>query len=98
MQFLVIAKDHKDALARRLACRHEHLQMVDAFKEKGHFQHAGAILNEQGDMIGSVMVCDFPSTEVMDEVWLKNEPYLTHDVWESVEIHPYRIGPSFANT
>ena len=95
MQFLVIAHDYQDALERRLACRQQHIEIVDDLKNKGHLQHGGALLNGQGQMIGSMLICNFPSENDLKEIWLKHEPYLIGKVWETVEIKPYSIGPSF---
>src|SRR5690242_7708380 len=91
MQFVVIAQDYTDdqALSRRLACRNEHFQNIRPLTDKGHFLLGGAMLNEAGQMIGSVLVCDFPSREALDELWLQNEPYMTQKVWEHVEIRPF---------
>lgn len=95
MQFLVIAHDHEDALERRLACRQDHVRVIDELKAKGHFQHGGAILNDSGHMAGSVLVCTFDSRQALDDDWLAKEPYILNQVWQSVEIFPYCVGPSF---
>ena len=95
MQFLVIARDYKDALERRLACRHEHIRVIDELVAQGYFHHGGALLDDHGDMIGSVLVCSFESEDALREQWLNHEPYVTGRVWETIEILPYRVGPSF---
>lgn len=98
MQFLVLAFDGTDpeALSRRLAQREKHIALIDALKAEGHFLHGGAILNDSGDMIGSVLVCAFPDREALDE-WLAQEPYVIGKVWERIEVMPYRVGPSFVS-
>ncbi len=95
MEYLVIGYDYPDALERRLACREEHMALIAGLKSKGHFLHGGAILNEAGDMAGSVLVCNFASREAMDEIWLSREPYILNKVWDRVEIHPHRTAPAF---
>ena len=45
-------------------------------------------------MTGSVLVLDFPERAELD-AWLKIEPYVTGDVWRSIEVRPFRVGPSF---
>ena len=96
MQFIVIAYDGTDeeALSRRLAVREEHIKLGDKMVAKDHMLHGGAILDDEGNMIGSVLVCDFPSRKELD-AWLKIEPYVTGNVWQNIEVKPYRIGPSF---
>lgn len=37
-------------------------------------------------MIGSTLIVDFPSKSVVEEKWLKTEPYVTGEVWQSIEI------------
>ena len=65
-------------------------------RDRGELLYAVAKLNERGDMIGSVMIVEFPSRARLDE-WLKIEPYVVGKVWERVEVHPCRVGPTFAS-
>lgn len=99
MQFLVTGWDGDDtsALSRRLAAREAHLSTGDRLKAEGHLLFATAILNDEGGMIGSVLIFDFPSRDELDAC-LRNEPYVTGDVWKRIEIHPCRVGPSFARS
>jgi uncharacterized protein YciI len=90
-QFVIIAFDGNDAeaLTRRLGARPGHLQNVGLLKAKGQFTEGGAMLDNAGNMIGSVMIVSFPSRSDLDE-WLKSDPYVTGKVWERTEIWPYR--------
>lgn len=92
MQFLLLAYDGTDpeALQRRLKVREEHLRKIDILKKTGEFLLGGAILDENGKMIGSMIVYDFPDRHALEE-WLKEEPYLTTGVWEKTEIQPFRL-------
>ena len=94
MQFLLTAMDYLGALERRLAVRSSHIELGDNLRREGKLIFGGAILDEQDKMIGSMLVCDFPDRQALDE-WLKIEPYVTSDVWETITIKPFRIGPSF---
>ncbi len=96
MQFVIIARDFKDkdALSRRLAARAAHIELSNEALAKGQQLFAAAMLNESGEMCGSVMVVDFPSRKHVDE-WLSVEPYMTGRVWEQVEVTPCKVGPSF---
>ncbi len=92
MQFVVIARDGSDAqaLERRMKAREAHLANVAKLKEQGKMLMGGAMLDDAGKMIGSVMVFDFPDQAQL-EVWLKNDPYSTGGVWKSMEVNPFRV-------
>ncbi len=99
MQFLVTGMDGVDgeAPARRLSAREAHLTLGERMKASGNLLFAAAILDEGGKMIGSSIVCDFPSAADLDN-WLKEEPYVTDGVWQQIEVRPCRVSPSFATT
>jgi uncharacterized protein YciI len=90
MQFLLIAYDGTDpeALERRLKVREEHLEKIGILKKDKEFLFGGAILDNSGKMIGSMIVYDFPDRKSLD-ARLKDEPYFTKGVWEKVEIQPF---------
>jgi uncharacterized protein YciI len=92
MQFLLLAYDSTDteALQRRLNVREEHLKKIGALQREGEFLFGGAILDENGKMIGSMIVYDFPDRQALEEK-LKDEPYFTKGVWEKTEIQPFRL-------
>ena len=91
-QYLVTAYDYTDegALERRMGVRPHHLDTAKAIKEKGNYIMGGAILNDEGKMIGSVMILQFETEEELD-AWKKGEPYITQKIWESVDIKPFRV-------
>jgi len=91
MQFVIIARDDTDpeAPTRRQAVRPAHLEGIRPFVERGNILIGGAILNEVGTMIGSMLVADFPTREEL-EAWLTGDPYVTDGVWHEVEVQPYR--------
>lgn len=96
MQYVIFAYDGTDekAIDRRLAVRDEHLKCVEKRIENGEHLYGGAMLDEAGKMIGSVMVVDYPSREELDN-WLKIEPYAVGNVWERIEIKPFRVPSIF---
>ncbi len=67
-----------------------HLDNVEKMKEDGVFLFGGAILDDEGTMIGSMIVYEFPDRESLDER-LKNEPYITGKVWQKIDIRPFRL-------
>jgi uncharacterized protein len=91
MQFLVVAKDgtDEDALERRQRTRPAHLVSIGPLVESGNVLVGGAILNDAGDMIGSMLLVEFPDREGADR-WLSEDPYVTDGVWRDIEVHPFR--------
>jgi len=61
MQFIVTAYDGTDegAIARRMAAREEHLRLGKEMHDTGKWLYAAGILNDEGQMIGSMIVCEF---------------------------------------
>lgn len=92
MQFLLIAYDGTDpqAAKRRLKARPDHLEMVKTMKSRGEFLFGGAILDESGNMAGSMILYEMPDRNTLDER-LKNEPYINAGVWEKIDIRPFRL-------
>ncbi len=90
MQFLVIAYDKNDdqAVQRRQAVREKHLDAARRSIEAGTMLIGGAILNEAGEMVGSMTVVSFPDRAEFD-AWLQSVPYMRHGIWDRVEVRPY---------
>jgi hypothetical protein len=57
--------------------------------ERGRVLIGGAILDEAGDMVGSVLLTDFTSREEVEE-WVAEDPYVTGDVWKEIEVLGFR--------
>lgn len=95
MHFLILGYDGTDPSApqRRLAARPAHLALFKDMMEQGVFQYGAAILNEEGQMAGSMIVCDFPSRADLEARWLSKEPYVLGDVWRRVEVHRAQVPP-----
>jgi len=91
-QYLITAYDHTDveALERRMNVRPHHFDVARGLKKSSNFVFGGAILNDNGKMIGSVMVMQF-ETEHELENWKLNEPYITQKIWETYEIKPFKV-------
>jgi uncharacterized protein YciI len=92
MQFILTAYDGEDpeALNRRMKVREEHLSNIAMLKKSGEVIYGGAILDDTGKMIGSVILYDVHDRKSLDEM-LQNEPYITKDVWRKIEIRPFRL-------
>lgn len=92
MEFMIIGRDGTDAgaLGRRLAVREQHLACFDTFCKSGHFTYGCAMLDDNQQMVGSVIVCEFASRDELEALWLSHEPYVVGDVWRDIEITQIR--------
>jgi hypothetical protein len=77
-----------------MAVREAHLEMAKEMFAAGKWLYACGILDDEERLIGSMIVCDFPSREDMEKQWLKQEPYVVGNVWQEVKIHRALIPPS----
>ncbi len=95
MTFLVLGYDcpAPEGPQRRQSCRSEHLQLGETLHRRGRWLYAAALLNQSGEPIGSVIICEFDSREELEAEWLSREPYLLNQVWQRVEIFPIRPAP-----
>ena len=91
-QFLILTSDYKDpnALNRRMNIREKHLARMRVEKAAGRFIIGGAKLNEQGNMHGSMLVVQLENEDAVRD-WINEDPYTTNNVWEHVEILPFRV-------
>ena len=91
-QYLVTAYDYTDdgALKRRMDVRPHHFDGARELKASGNFVVGGAILDDDGKMVGSIMILQFEDEEQL-EAWKQSEVYITQNVWESVDIKPFRV-------
>ncbi|OAQ38170.1 hypothetical protein A5893_15335 [Pedobacter psychrophilus] len=90
--YLIIAWDADDADAseRRVKVRKEHLAGAMQLKETGNFILGGAMLNDNGDMIGSTMVLQFTDDDEFHK-WKSNEIYILKGVWDRIEVHSFKV-------
>jgi uncharacterized protein YciI len=94
MQFIVVAYDNTDAgaLERRLVAREAHLKSAKEMFDSGRWLYAVGILNDDGKMIGSMIICEFPSRKELEQ-WLKEEPYVIGNVWKTIDIKRAQVAP-----
>lgn len=92
MEYLITAFDDNDEQAqqRRMAARPGHLETAAQLKAAGNLIAGGAILDDDGNMIGSTLYVEFTSREELDS-WMRNDPYVTGGVWKDVNIMPIRL-------
>jgi uncharacterized protein YciI len=91
-QYLVTGYDFQDdsALDRRMAVRPQHLEGVKKLKAAGNYVIGGAMLSEDGRIIGSTMIVQFESLAELN-AWRESEVYMTGKVWEKVDVQPFKV-------
>jgi hypothetical protein len=94
MQFVVTAMDFTDpgAIDRRMLHREAHLEGVKTLIADGRFLSGGAILDQQGNMIGSTLHVEFPDRETLEN-HLDQDVYVSGKVWEDIDIKPVKLVP-----
>ena len=91
MQYVIHAYDHTgpDALPRRMAARPAHLAYVARLKEKGQFLLGGALLDPDGNMMGSMLILAMETEDQLNE-YLRSDPYIVQGVWDKIDVKPFR--------
>ncbi len=91
MQYVVHAYDHTgpDALDRRMAARPAHLAYAAQLKEKGQFLLGGALLDPDGNMMGSMLILDMETEDQLND-YLRSDPYIVQGVWDKIDVKPFR--------
>ena len=91
-QYIITGYDYTDegAFDRRMAVRPHHLDGAKHLKDNGNYVIGGAILNEEGKMIGSVMILQFENDGQLKH-WEQTEPYITQKIWETYEVKPFKV-------
>ena len=82
MLIALIARDNPGALQTRLDNRDAHLAYI---KETGVVSQAGPILDEDEQMIGSLVVLDVEDMAAAQS-WADNDPYANAGLFASVEL------------
>ena len=88
MQFIITALDGENMLEKRMAVRPRHLEGMAKLGK--HIVCAGGLLDDDGKPKGSVLVLDFEDRAALDD-YLKNEPYVTEQVWEKIEVERFNV-------
>ncbi len=85
--FAITCKDKPGALETRLATRPVHL---DYLKGSSGIKLAGALLGENGDPIGSLVIVEAENLAAA-QAQADNDPFTAAGVFESVEVRPWRL-------
>jgi uncharacterized protein len=95
MWYVIIGRDGKDALPRRLQARPEHLAALNGLRDQGRLMLAGPLpaidAEDPGPagFHGSLIVAEFDSIEDA-RAWAEQDPYRTSGVFDTVEVMPFR--------
>ena len=87
MLFAFVLHDAPGMAARRVAVRPEHKAYLAAVAERIAF--AGPLLDDAGDMSGSLLVIDF-ADRAAALAWLAAEPFTRAGVYGSREVTAFR--------
>lgn len=92
MQFLLIGLDGVDdeAPVRRQSVRPQHIARGNELMESGNLWYGAALLDDDGNMKGSMYFMDFASEDELNE-YLETEPYMIGDVWRDLTIHKSNV-------
>ncbi len=86
MLFALIATDKPDALQTRMDNREAHLAYV---AETGVVEMAGPMLDENGQMCGSMIILDVQDLAAA-QVWAKNDPYAKAGLFSEVTLRAWK--------
>lgn len=89
-QYGLICRDAPGVLEKRLAARAEHMAGLKVEKAANRIVDGGAILDEAGNMAGSVVLCQFDSRADLD-AYLQREIYARDGIWGDIEIIEMRF-------
>ncbi len=88
MQFVIRAYGGTGMLEKRMEVRPRHLENIA--KVNGKIICAGGLLDDAGNMKGSLLVMEFGSRAELER-YLASEPYMTEHVWEKVEVEQMNV-------
>ena len=88
MQFVITAYDGEGMLEKRMEVRPLHLEGMERLKD--HLVCAGGLLDDAGNLKGSVLVMEFQNREELDE-YLTNEIYVKEHVWERITVERMNV-------
>lgn len=89
MTYVIHAYDYPNSLDKRMATRPDHLDYVRKLKANGQFILGGALLDEGGQMMGSMLMLTLDTDAQLQE-YLRTDPYIVQGVWEKIDVKPFR--------
>jgi len=89
VQFVIQCEDIPNGLELRMATRPAHMDYLKS--QDAHVLGAGPFLDEQDQMVGSLLIVDFPS-EAEARTFAQNDPYAKAGLFASTSIRRWRWG------
>lgn len=86
MLIALIARDKPGALQTRLDNREAHIAYL---KSTGVVSQAGPLLDDDGGMIGSLVILDVEDMQAAKD-WAENDPYAKAGLFSGVELIPWK--------
>ncbi len=88
MQYVIKAYDGENMLEKRMQVRAAHLENLKTID--GKILCGGGLLDENGNMKGSVLVLEVDDKSKLD-AYLESEPYIKSGVWQKIEVDPMNV-------
>jgi uncharacterized protein len=85
--FVLVCKDKPQSLALRMATREDHLAY--ARSQAAKMKLGGPILDDNGDMAGSIIILDVADIEEA-RAFTQNDPYSKAGLFGSVDVLPFK--------
>lgn len=85
--FVLICLDKPNSLDLRMATRPAHLAYAGTFSDK--VKLGGPILDDKGDMAGSLIIMDGENEDVA-RAFNRDDPYSLAGLFQSVQVLPFR--------
>lgn len=86
MRFALMTKDKPGALQTRMDNREAHLAYI---AETGVVEMAGPVLDDDGQMCGSLIVLDVEDLAAA-QAWADNDPYAKAGLFETVTLRAWK--------
>jgi uncharacterized protein YciI len=86
MLFVVNNIDKSGALALRMETREAHFAYIH---ETGVLRLGGPLLDDKGDMAGSLMIIDVADLETA-KAWVANDPYAKAGLFQSSDVRAWK--------
>ena len=87
MAYLILCRDKKNSIEKRLKQRPAHVEYLKKFKKR--IICAGPILNKNNEPEGSVIILDFDKIEDA-KIFVKNDPYNDVDLFSEVKLTKFK--------
>jgi uncharacterized protein YciI len=88
--FVISCIDKPNSLSVRMAAREAHLAYANTGEKPVKVKLGGPYLDGKGNMAGSLLIVDAPDRAAVDQ-FLRDDPYVKANLFESVDVRPYRV-------